>query len=1152
MLAFNKKEQIKNAQLSIKEYIEELSKKKDVSSNDVLRAISELSRVHTEMKKREEKEAKQRKIEAKKRLEEKERERIEKVTSMDLHLDYENIFGEDVRAKNLNVESISDGLIASLNVLGRVDIEFISEITSKSNREVIKALEGSIYQNPDTWGECFYKGWETADEYLSGNLLKKWRVASKANQKYNGYFAKNLKALESILPKAVTSQDIFITIGSPWVPTYVIDDFIDYLFGKTYASNRKEFKVRHDEITGTWDIPEKNRYYNNAKVYSTYGTRRMPALYILEKTLNMRNVAVTDEVSCATNKSGKKRVINQAETISAVEKQKKLISAFRKWVWQDEQRKERLCEIYEEKYSCYVTRHYDGSFLDFPAMNKDVSLRPHQKNAIARIIFSKNNLLAHDVGSGKTYVMIASGMELKRMGLSDKNLYVVPNNLVVQWKKMFSELYPNSNVLIVSSKDFTPTKRQEALAKIKTQNYDGIIMASSCFDMIPLSKDYYVRKYKEAEERLDEIASSDSKNTSGIRAEKKRLEEQMQKIAKAIIDGGYTGITFDELGITRLYVDEAHAYKNLQVNTKATNVLGLSSIGSKKCQDMLDKVRFVQSENGGVIFATGTPITNSITDAFVMQFYLQYGELELLDLQSFDSWIGMFAEKQTEFEVDVDTSKFRLATRFSKFHNLPELTAILSNIADFHVVDATDGLPETDGYLDALIGKTDEFSQYLQEISARADAVRNRNVARDEDNMLKITTDGRKAALDLRLVDPTKNFTYDSKVARCAECIYEIYHKTEKDKSSQLVFCDSSTPKPGFNVYDELKRLLVAMGIPSAHIAYVHDATTDKKRSELFKKVSQGDVRVLIGSTQKLGLGVNVQKRLIAIHHLDIPWRPADMVQREGRIIREGNLNKKVEIYRYITEGSFDAYSWQLLESKQHFICSLLSGSIKERSGSDISDTVLNYAEVKALAIGNPLIKRRVEVANELSKLYSLQRKHVESRWALQKELSELPQKIQEAKERMDKCKKDVEYLSSVNFSMEKEERAKLSTYIFDAVMENVMQDGERTLLNYKGFDIILPKDMPKEKPYIYIERTGRYYTEIGNSAKGVMIRIDNCIDGLDKRAVRLENDYEQLLVNHKNIEDELAKDENYDERILETKETLANIDKKLGVKKDG
>ncbi|MBR2870317.1 MAG: DEAD/DEAH box helicase family protein [Clostridia bacterium] len=1136
----------------LKDYLKDLISKKGISSNELLEAIGKMSSAHTQLQKEEANQEKQRQLEEKKLAEKKEAERVAQITSMDLPLDYENVFGDDVRAQDLNVQTVSDGMIASINVLGCVDIEFISQASGKSCKEVIQALKGSIYQNPNKWGERFYKGWEPADEYLSGNLLKKWRQAKLANEKYNGYFAENIKAIEKVLPKSVASQDIFITLGSPWVPTDVIDDFIEHLFGKSYASGREQYRVRHDQETGTWDIPEKTRYYSNAKTYSAYGTRRMPALYILEKTLNMRNVAVTDEVSCPTNKSGKKRVINQAETLSAVEKQKKLIDTFRSWVWQDKRRKERLCEIYEEKYTCYRTRRYDGSFLEFPTMNKNVKLRQHQKDAIARIIFSKNTLLAHDVGSGKTYVMISSGMELKRMGLSNKNLYVVPNNLVGQWKKMFSNLYPNANVLVVSPKDFTPLKRQETLAKIKVNDYDGIIMASSCFDLIPLSKVYYTEKFLRAKKRLEELEKQTNKNTSGVKAEKKRLQDEMNKNALESMKKDYKGITFDELGITRLYVDEAHEYKNLHVNTKASNVLGLNNSSSKKCQELLDKVRHVQMGNGGVIFATGTPITNSITDAFVMQYYLQYGELELLDLQSFDSWIGMFAEKQTEFEVDVDTSQFRLATRFSKFHNLPELTSILSNIADFHLVDLNDGLPKTDGYSDALIGKTMEFEQYLKKISDRADAVRNRIVKRTEDNMLKITTDGRKGALDLRLVEQNALFSYNSKVARCADNVADIYYRTMSDKCAQLVFCDSSTPKIGFNVYDELKRLLTLAGIPSNEIAYVHDATTEKKRNQLFKNVNQGDVRVLIGSTQKLGLGVNVQKRLVAVHHLDIPWRPADMVQREGRIVREGNMNKKVSIFRYITEGSFDAYSWQLLESKQRFICALLSGSIKERSGSDISDTILNYAEVKALAIGNPLIKKRVEIANELNKLYSLRRKYVESRWALQKELEELPQQIAQAKQRMDNCKEDAHFVAQSEFIIEKQDRQKIRKVIFDAVMENDEQEKDKVLLNYKGFDVVLPKNMSKERPFIYLQRVGRYVTEIGDVEKGVMIRIDNCLEGLQDRFVKLENAYQQLLVNHKNIKDELQKDENYDEKILDVQEQLEKIDKKLGVKKNG
>lgn len=1150
--------------LTLEDLLKQLSAKKKISSADVLDTISKLSKVHRSIREQEEltrreellraNEEKQKKRELARqerelKKEQAEKERIESITSMDLPLDYQNAFFGDERAKNINAQTLSDGLVASLNVLGKVDIEYISTVTGKTFREVIESLKGSIYQNPLTWDECFYKGWETADEYLSGNLSKKWRDAKTANDKYHGYFKDNVKAIETILPKSVATKDIFVTIGSPWIPTDIIDDFIEYLFGKSYVSGKKEYFVKHDEVTGTWDIPEKNRYYNNAKVYSTYGTRRMPALYILERTLNMRPVAITEEVACKTNKSGKKRVINQSETLSAIEKQKKLIETFRSWVWQSETRKERLISIYEEKYSSYRVRRYDGRFLEFPEMNKSITLRPHQKDAIARIIFSPNTLLAHDVGSGKTFIMISAGMELKRMRLSEKNLYVVPNNLVGQWKKMFTQLYPKAKILVVAPKDFTPSKRYATFIKMRDNDYDGIVIASSCFDMIPLSKEYYEEKLKEKKALLDQLSKQTTKNTTGVKNEKKKIDEELLELARTVLLDQSESIAFDELGVTRLFVDEAHSYKNLNVQTKATNVLGLATAGSKKCKDMLDKVRHVQKK-GGVIMATGTPITNSITDAFVMQYYLQYGELQLLDLQSFDSWIGMFAETQSEFEVDVDTSKYRLATRFSKFHNLPELTSILSTIADFHQTDLSDELPTTNGYDDSLIAKTSEFNAYLQKISSRADAVRSRLVSPKEDNMLKITTDGRKGALDLRLVENTAQFTYLSKVFYCAENVANVYYKTMESKSAQLVFCDTSTPKAGFNVYDELKRLLLTMGIPAQEIAYVHDATSDKKRDELFKQVSQGVIRVLIGSTMKLGLGVNVQSKLIALHHLDVPWRPADMVQREGRIIRPGNTNKAVRIFRYITEGSFDAYSWQLLESKQRFISALLSGSIKERSGSDISDTVLNYAEVKALAIGNPLIKKRVELANELTRLYSLRRKYVENRTNLEQELCELPEKIAKTKILAENCKIDATYYETQKSETTKEERFEIRQQIFDAVCENVMKDTETIFTTYKGFDVVLPAHMPKEKPHLYLQKIGRYYVEIGESEKGVIIRLDNCLEGLSDRCMRLQGSYEQLCRNRQHIVDELSKDEDYEEKINSVKTKLEEIDKKLGVNK--
>ncbi|MEE0913454.1 MAG: DEAD/DEAH box helicase family protein [Ruminococcus sp.] len=910
-MAKKDKNTLKDQQLSIfDEFFENM---KDfggtLSVDEINAAIESLSDALTiakhQRRELKRKEAEARKIEKEKLKKQAEAEHIQKVTSMDLPFDWNNIFNTDKRTEGVHTDSISDALIMSLNTLGCVDIEYISSITDQDYKTVINTLKGSIYQNPDTWNECFYKGWETADEYLSGNLMRKWKSAFEATKKYNGYFDDNLKAIEKILPPTVATKDIYITLGSPWVPTHIIDEFIEYLIGPhrsehTYTMTNDEYNLcystRHDEITGTWEIPVKSRYNFTRFSFKTdnvYGTSRMNALHIIERTLNMKSVAIRDEVLCTTNKSGKKRVVNETETMLAIEKQKQIIKKFQKWVWEDDARKKELEEIFEANYSCVCARHFDGSFLEFPTMSKEVSLYPYQKNAVARILFSPNTLLAHDVGSGKTYVMIAAGMELRRMGISKKNLYVVPNNIVGQWENIFLTLYPDANILIVEPKKFTPEKREEILENIRDNDYDAVVMAYSCFEMIPLSFDYYEREINFQKEMIEKITKTKNKATSRLTRKSKELDKALESL-KQSIHFFYDTIYFDELGINTLFVDEAHNFKNVPIDTKIANVLGINSKGSSKCQDMMDKVRCVQKQNDGrgVVLATGTPITNSITDIFVMQKYLQSGELALLDLQSFDSWIGMFAERKTEFEIDVDTNQYRLATRFAKFHNLPELTSLLSSIADFHSADGSAGIPQFDGYKDMLMGKTPQLEYYLKQISSRAETVRARLVPRYEDNMLKITTDGRKAALDLRLVDNSATFTFQSKVASCAENIFYIYQKTFLDKGTQLVFCDTSTPKKGFNIYDELSALLMNMGIPQEKIAYIHDATTEKKRNALFDDMRKGNIRILIGSTFKLGLGVNVQDKLVALHHLDVPWRPADV----GRILRTFKIKKNVEV----------------------------------------------------------------------------------------------------------------------------------------------------------------------------------------------------------------------------------------------------------------
>lgn len=1149
-----------------------------LSSDNISKIIDKLSdakrrKESIEAKKRQQEERERREREAREEKERKEAH-IREVTSMDLPLDWENVFDQDVRTQGVHADSISDGLMYSLSDLGRVDIEYISSITGEDYKTIICALKGSIYQNPETWGECFYKGWETSEEYLSGNMIRKWKAAKEADKEYNGYFSENIKAIEKVIPPTVATNDIYITLGSPWVPADIIDDFILHLFGDPFKHDRSRYnqavidrmmeswKTIHDEITGTWEIPCKSRYNDSVSVSNTYGTDKLEALYILEKTLNMQTIAVKDKICCATNASGVKRVINKAETAAAIEKQQKLIKEFQKWVWEDDARKERLERIFENNFSCIRRRIFDGSFLRFPDMSAQINLYPYQKDAVARIIFTPNTLLAHDVGAGKTYVMIAAAMEMRRMGLSEKNMFVVPNNIVGQWKNIFHEMYPSADILCVDPKSFAPSKRESILERIRDNDFDGIIIAYSCFEQIPLSKGYYQNLLIDEQKHIAEIAGKKNKATSRLKKKQEAVSKALSELSVAM-DDLYNGVYFDELGITRLFVDEAHNFKNVPLETKTNNVLGINSTGSKRCQDMMDKVHMIQKKNDGkgVVLATGTPITNSITDAYIMQRYLQSGELGMLDLQSFDSWIGMFAERVTEFEVDVDTSTYRLATRFAKFHNLPELTSLLSSVADFHQVDTSSGIPQIDGYTDALVSKTNEFANYLKGISQRAEDVRKGYVSRKDDNMLKITTDGRKAALDLRLVDPMASFTYQSKVARCSENVADIYFKTLADKSTQVIFCDTSTPKAGFNIYNEVKVMLQNKGVPSDKIAFIHDAETEAQRNTLFAQVRNGDIRILIGSTYKLGLGVNVQERLIALHHIDVPWRPADMTQREGRILRQGNTNSKVYIYRYITEGSFDAYSWQLLETKQRFISELLSGSLTERSGTDIADTVLDYAEVKALAVGNPLVKQRVEAANELTRYMALQSKLVESRIRLEKELLEMPGQIHNQIDLIECCKQDLAFYTEwrkinppvEDSKLKKEEAEKRKTlreFIGTAIREHVLETKEKTLISYRGFAIVLPANMTLEKPYVWLKKSGKYYVELGDTDIGNLIRIDNYLDSLGDHLGKLMLNLEKLREKEKDIRVELSKDESYTDQIETYKNKVKKLDKKLGVNK--
>lgn len=801
-------------------------------------------------------------------------------------------------------------------------------------------------------------------------------------------------------------------------------------------------------------------------------------------------------------------------------------------------------------------------------MNPEIQLRPHQKNSVARIIFSDNTLLAHDVGAGKTYTMIAAGMELKRLGKSQKNLYVIPNNILPQWRNMFLKMYPKANLLVVDRKNFNVQKRAETLDRIVNEDFDAILMAYSCFDMLSLSKKYYIEFYRnqlerltKAKERLSNKGKIEIKRASTLRT----LEKLQADMTENICD-----IPFDDLGINTLFVDEAHNYKNVSVHSGITRVRGISNQGSAKCDAMMDKIHCVQRQNRGgrVILATGTPITNSITDLFIMQKFLQEGELEFLGIHNFDSWVAMFGKKVTEFEIDVDTNNYHLATRFARFCNVPELTAILSSISDFYHVDQSMGLPEFKGYTDTTAPGSEDFKDFLRDISNRADDVRQKRVDKRVDNLLKITTDGRKAALDMRLIDMVYGLDVDSKVFRCAENIINIYEKTRKDKKIQMVFCDSSTPKQGFNLYDELKSILVAMGIPEHQIAFIHEADSEDKKNLLFHDLRNGNVAVVIGSTFKMGLGVNVQEKLCALHHLDVPWRPADMVQREGRILRQGNLCQSVQIFRYVTKGSFDAYSWQLLEKKQRFISQILSGNACDREGDDVDEAVLNYAEVKALSLGNPLIKRKVELTNEIDKLRILQRDYIVARQKMERELADLPEQIEKQQKRIAATEADMAYYAENKTdytAMTYEAQKAIRDRIFEAVTTHVNQPYEKKVLTYQGFDVVVPARMipkprhartkdgeePKDRapiPFVYVKREGAYYMEV-ESASGITKRLNNLLEDLPKAEKRRKEVLDALNNKKAALEKELEKTgESYASEIAAIAEELEKIDEELGV----
>ncbi len=1042
--------------------------------------------------------------------------------------------------------SISEALVMSLRKHMDVDIHFISDVTGKDKDTVIELLKGAIYQNPETWNGDLYEGWELSNEYISGNLFEKHRKAKAASALYSNRFDENVRVLESYMNLAVYFDDVRLVPGMTFIPSEIIDAFIEHIFGVYISSpdfrcNRLPFLVKRDIITGSWEIPFKNRYRGWISNISKYGTPDKDGTVILEDILNNRDTAVFNK---NTASSGGKRTINKAATAKALEKREAIIAEFDRWVKNTPEIRKVVESCYIREYGFIRKRVFNGNFLE--RNWGGITLRDYQLDSVARILFTMNCLLALPVGRGKTFIILVAALESLRMNLAKKIIITPPNNVFVQFEEAARRIGRRNDITFIGTKDFSPVRRQEVLMKIRNAETGIFVIPQSCFDLIPLSEEYYKEEVKLELDKVIEASGKILNHTAALKRREKELKKTLRDLESKSTDK--KKLYFDDLGINMIFVDEVQAYKNITIET-SSSARGINKKGSAKANKMLDKIHYVQKNNGGkgIVLSTGTPITNSMTDIFVWQKMLQSGELAINGLNSFDAWAAEFCEKTTEFEIDVDVSGYRLVTRYSRFVNLPELTSLLSSVAEFHTPEESEGLPEFKGYTDVVVPQTLRFRQFLEEISERCDEIRNGNVDPREDNMLKVTHDGNAGAADLRLIYPDAPFSERSKVAYCSDKVLEIYLRTADKKCTQLVFSDISTPKDGFNLYDELKRLLVEKGVPSYEIAYIHDATDDKKREELFEKTRKGEIRVLIGSTMKLGTGVNVQDKCIAIHHLTLPWRPSDMMQREGRILRQGNSNKEIYIFRYVTQGSFDAYSYQILENKQRVISQILKGAVTSRSVSEVDDAVLSYGEAKALAIGNPLIRERVEAHNELSRYRALRSKSEESKILLQKELDELPVRIRNTNDMIFDCMLDVAFLRKNTPSCDEETRKEIRGKIANAI-RNVVTAREEYVIeeNYCGFRIIYPAYMTADKPYVYIEKNGRYIVSMGESDKGIMTRIDNAIARISVYHRSIVESRNALIKRQEDIKAEIKNINFYNEEIEFYHALLEDIDKKL------
>ena len=1023
-------------------------------------------------------------------------------------------------------------------------------------------LRGVIFQNPLT------DVWETADQYLSGNVREKLAIAATYAENHPVY-APNVQALTQVQPRELDASEIEVRIGATWIDPKYINDFMRDIFQTPeHLFRRDTIGVQFSGVTGEWNIKGKNADFGNTLVNMTYGTSRVNAYKILEDSLNLKDTRVYDTIE----EDGKeKRVLNKKETMIASQKQEAIREAFKDWVFRDPERRQTLVAKYNELFNSTRPREYDGSHLKFPGMTPDIELKPHQKNAVAHVLYGDNTLLAHCVGAGKTFEMTAAAMESKRLGLCQKSLFVVPNHLTEQWASDFLRLYPGANILAATKKDFEPANRKKFCSRIATGDYDAVIIGHSQFEKIPLSQE---RQAATIERQIDEIelAIEQAKKDNGERYTIKQMEKSrkaLQVRLDKLNDQSRKDnvVTFEQLGVDRLFVDENHNYKNLFLYTKMRNVAGIAQTEAQKSSDMFAKCQYLDEITGGkgVTFATGTPISNSMTELYTNMRYLQYGTLQKLGLGHFDAWAASFGETQTAIELAPEGTGYRAKTRFAKFFNLPELIALFKESADIQTPDMLK-LPVPEAEYENVVLKPSEFQkEMVASLAERAEAVRDRQVQPYEDNMLKITNDGRKLALDQRLLNDMLPDEENSKAATCVEKAYEIWENTKEQKSAQLIFCDLSTPKGDgtFNVYEDIKNKLMEKGVPEQEIAFIHDANTELRKAELFAKVRSGQVRFLLGSTAKMGAGTNVQDRLIALHHLDVPWRPSDIEQQEGRILRQGNQNDKVKIFRYVTEGTFDSYSWQLIENKQKFIGQIMTSKSPVRSCEDVDEAALSYAEVKALATGNPYIKEKMDLDIQVSKLKLMKANHTSQKYRLEDNITQhYPHQIAIFKERIEGFTADMNKYAK-NKPEDKEQffmqvggksytdKKEAGTAIIAMCKEIKGINASADVGEYLGFKLNVTFDSFNNKFVMNVKGAMSHPMEVGSDPLGNITRINNVLEAmpaqLEEAQTKLSNVEHQLETAKAEVDKPFPQEAELSEKLERLAElnALLNMDEK-------